>query len=221
MISTFDTKTATLGKTLPQTVLQTEGLQPLMSVGTNGLDAVGESYMNIYDRSRAKVVSTKNAEQTAQMNYSHVSETDVLIGMIASFENGDKSFSVLQSRDELISLTTVNGKVVKTTRPKLRFSFVNSAVLSEMYNPVIYSRSGVGAPALYVDSTAITANRVNLFEEQNGKLVASIQNSIKVPDSCAPLNPRSLQQVRPTLSLSSYVSLGDTAFRNMPSAHTK
>lgn len=190
IISTFDAKTATLGKTLPQTVVQTDGLRPLMSVSENGLSTVGESYMNIYDRSRAKVITTKNAEQVAQMNYTHVSETDVLIGQIASFENGDKSFSVLQSRDELISLTTVNGKVVKTTRPKLRFSFVNSAVLSEMYNPVVYSRNGVKAPALYVDSTAITSNRVNLFEEQDGKLVASIQNSIKVPNNCTPMNPR-------------------------------
>lgn len=190
LISTFDAKSSVLGKSLPQIVLQTDGLRPLMSVGENGLTTVGESYMNIYDRSRAKIVTTKNAEQVAQMNYTHISLTDVIIGQIASFETADKSLSVLHSRDELVSLTTVNGKTVKTTRPKLRFSFVNSAVLSEMYIPVVYERNGTKAPALYVDSTAITANRVNLFEEQDGKLVASIQNSIKVPNNCTPMNPR-------------------------------
>jgi hypothetical protein len=44
-----------------------------------------------------------------------------------------------------------------------------------------------------VDSTAVTANRVYLFEEQDGKLVASIKNSLIVPASkeiaCKALNP--------------------------------
>jgi hypothetical protein len=58
-----------------------------------------------------------------------------------------------------------------------------------MYFPVIYKRNGALNPALYVDGTAVTGNRVYLFEEQNGELVSSIRNSIVVPRGCKSLNP--------------------------------
>lgn len=188
-ISTFDTKKTLRGKALPQLVLQTEGVDTLFSITPTGLDASGDAFLNIYDRSRAKLVTTKNAEQSSQLNYSHESETDIMAGHIVSFENGTEKFSVLQTRDELIGLSTINAKVTKSSRPKLRYSFLSDKVLSEFYNPVIYNRAGVQSPALYVDSTAVTANRVYLFEEQAGKLVASIKNSIIVPAPCKALNP--------------------------------
>jgi hypothetical protein len=165
----------------------------LFTISPTGLDASGDVYLNIYDRSRAKLVTTKNSEQVSQFNYSHQSETDIVAGHLVSFENGSEKFSVIQTRDELIGLSTINGKITKTSRPKLRYSFLSDKVLSELYNPVIYKRDGVQSPALYVDSTAVTANRVYLFEEQDGKLVASIKNSLIVPASkeiaCKALNP--------------------------------
>lgn len=192
-ISTFDTKKTLRGKALPQIVLQTDSVDTLFSITPTGLDAVGDAYLNIYDRSRAKLVTTKNAEQSSQLNYTHESETDIMAGHIVSFEKGNDKFTVLQTRDELIGLSTINGKVTKTSRPKLRYSFLSDKVLSEFYNPVIYNRNGVQSPALYVDSTAVTANRVYLFEEQNGRLVSSIKNSLIVPASkemaCKALNP--------------------------------
>lgn len=189
MISTFNTKNTLKGATLPQIVLQTEGVDTVYSVTATGLDAVGDAYLNIYDRSRVKIVTTKNNTQSSQQNYTHESETDLIAGHIASFENGQSRLSILQTREELVSLSTVNGKVTKTTRPKLRYSFFSNQVLSEMYHPVIYKRNGTQAPALYVDSTAVTSNRVYLFEEQAGALVASIKNSLVVPATCKALNP--------------------------------
>jgi cell wall-associated protease len=192
-ISTFDTKNTTRGIALPQIVLQTDGVDTLFSITPTGLDASGDAFLNIYDRSRAKLVTTKETSQSSQLNYSHVSETDIMAGHIASFDKGADKFSVLQTRDELIGLSTINGKVTKSFRPKLRYSFLSDKVLSEMYNPVIYNRGGVQSAALYVDSTAVTANRVYLFEEQDGNLVSSIQNSLIVPASrdmaCKALNP--------------------------------
>jgi hypothetical protein len=58
-----------------------------------------------------------------------------------------------------------------------------------MYFPVIYNRGGNQRPALYVDSTSVTGNRLYLFEEQNGELVSSIRNSVIVPANCKSLNP--------------------------------
>jgi cell wall-associated protease len=188
-ISSFDSKKIRRGMPLPQLVLQTEGVDTLYAITPTGLDAVGDTYLNIYDRSRSKVVTTKNSEQASQLNYSHDSETDLIVGHIASFENGPKRFSVLQTRDELVGLTTRDGKIMKSSRPKLRYSFFSAKVLSEMYTPVIYNRNGAQSAALYVDSTAVTANRVYLFEEQEGKLISSIKNSLIVPPTCKALNP--------------------------------
>lgn len=188
-IATFDSTSFVLGQTLPQIVLQTEGVDSLFSVTPAGLDVVGDTFMNIYDRSRGKIVTTKNDQQTSQTTYAHVSETDILAGHIATFENAGKQLSIIQTRDELISLSSANGKVTRSSRPKLRYSFLSSQVLSELYNPVIYKRSGAQAPALYVDSTAVTMNRVYLFEEQGGKLVSSIRNSLIVPPNCKAINP--------------------------------
>lgn len=189
LISTLDTKNTLRGAPLPQIVIQTEGIDTIYSVTQTGLDAVGDVYLNVYDRSRGKVVMTKKDAQSSQLNYTHESETDLIAGHIASFENGQKKLSILQTRDELVSLTTDNGKVTKSSRPKLRYSFFSDQVLSEMYNPVIYNRRGSQAPALYVDATAVTANRIYLFEEQAGKLVSSIRNSLLVPAGCKALNP--------------------------------
>ena len=192
-ISSFDSKISNRGNALPQIVLQTEGVDTLFSINPTGLDAAGDAFLNIYDRSRAKLVTTTETSQSFQLNYSHVSETDIMAGHIASFEKGAERFSVLQTRDQLIGLSSIDGKITKSFRPKLRYSFLSDKVLSEMYNPVIYNRGGFQSAALYVDSTAVTANRVYLFEEQNGNLVSSIQNSLIVPASremaCKALNP--------------------------------
>ncbi len=188
-ISTFDVSKNLMGKALPQIVLQTEEVDTLLSISKNGLEATGDTYMNVYDRSRVKIVSTQNDAQASQLNYSHVSETDLIVGHIASFEDGNKRLSIIQTRDELISLSTENGQVVRTSRPKLRYSFFSARVLSEMYRPVTYKRDGEQSAALYVDSTAVTANRVYLFEEQAGKLVSSIKNSLVVPANCKAMDP--------------------------------
>jgi hypothetical protein len=179
-ISSFDTRSVLRGRTLPQIVLQTEFIDTLYAVTPKGLEAVGESYLNVYDRSRAKIVQTKESGQSHQLNYTHEAETDLIISEIAAFENGDEKLSILQTRDELVSLLTKEGKTIRSSRPKLRYSFFSAKVLSEMYLPVIYSRTHQ-APALYVDSTGVTGNRVYLFEEQEGKLVSSVQNSLIVP----------------------------------------
>src|SRR5690606_6352123 len=103
-----------------------------------------------------------------------------------SFESDEGSFSVLQTKEELVSIS--NDKAI-SSRAKLRYSFLSQRLLTEMYFPVSYKREGRSAPGLYVDSTAITGDRVNLLEEQNGKLVSSIRNAVFVPRNCKALNP--------------------------------
>jgi len=145
-IATFDTKNSSRGTKLPQIVLQSEGVDPLYSISATGLEIVGDVFFNIYDRSRSKIVMTKNSDQTRQIPYVHESETDVIIGHLASFDKGQDKFSVLQTRDELVGLSSKNGVLIKTTRPKLRYSFLTDKVLSELYYPVIYRNSLLVSP---------------------------------------------------------------------------
>jgi cell wall-associated protease len=186
LISTFDTKISAHGPNLPQLVLQTDNLDPLLSLTPEGLQNNGDVFFNIYDRTRAKLVTTRKDIQTGEFIFRHETESDIVAGHISTFENGPERFSVVQTREELISL--VNG-VKKGTRPKLRYSFLSQRLLSEMYYPVTYKRNGQHRPALYVDATSVTGNRIYLFEEQNGELVSSIKNSLIIPGNCKSLNP--------------------------------
>lgn len=177
------------GPKIPQLVLQTEGMNTLLRTTPEGLINSGEVYFNIYDRERSKIITTKDKAQDSELIFRHPSETDLIIGQVAAFENKSRRTSVIQTREELISVTTENGKVKTGRRPKLRYSFLSQRLLTELYYPVIYNRDGEQAAALYVDATSMTGNRINLIEEQNGELVSSIRNSILVPGNCKALNP--------------------------------
>lgn len=188
-IHTFDTKVNTHGSKLPQLVLQSDAVDPLLKVTDKGLETNGEVFFNIYDRSRSKLVTTRGEAQVSEYIFRHESESDLIAGHIASFENGSERFSVYQTREELVSVTTGYSAEKRSSRKKLRYSFFSQKLLSEMYFPVSYKRNGKLNPALYVDGTAVTGNRISLFEEQNGELVASIKNSVIVPPRCKALNP--------------------------------
>jgi hypothetical protein len=181
---------ATHGPKIPQLVLQTDGMNPLLKVTNEGLVTNGDVYFNIYDRERSKIITTKEKAQDAELIYRHASETDLILGQVAAFENGSKRTTVVQTREELISVTT-NGSAAQKIgrRPKLRYSFLSQRLLTELYYPVIYNRDGNQNAALYVDATSMTGNRISLIEEQNGELVSSIRNSILVPGNCKAMNP--------------------------------
>lgn len=187
-IYSYDSKVTTHGNKLPQLVLQTDSIDPIFSITPAGLLNDGEVYFNIYDRTRAKLVSTRGEAQVNEMIFRHETESDVVAGHIATFEKNKDRFSVFQTREELISVTS-GAANKRSSRPKLRYSFLSQKLLSEMYFPVIYNRTGAQHPALYVDSTSVTGNRLYLFEEQNGELVSSIKNSVIVPANCKSLNP--------------------------------
>lgn len=188
-IHTFDTKKNSHGAKLPQLVLQSDSVDPLLKVTETGLQTNGDLFFNIYDRTRSKLVTTRGESQAAEYIFRHESESDLIAGHIASFENGSEKFSVFQTREELVSVTTGYSVEKRSSRKKLRYSFFSQKLLSEMYFPVSYKRNGALNPALYVDGTAVTLNRVYLFEEQSGELVSSIRNSLLVPPKCKALNP--------------------------------
>ena len=176
---------------IPQLVLQTDFSEDLLKVTPEGLEISGDSMMNIYDRTRVKLLTIKDGSQETEWIYKHQAQTDIMLGHIASFEVNDQQIHMVQSRDEVITLSgKKKGKEFKVnSREKLRFSFLSQKALSEMYYPVVVKRSENLIPALYVDSSSITANRLSLMEFDEGKLVATFKNSIFVPSNCSAINP--------------------------------
>lgn len=179
-----------LGPKIPQLVLQTLGMRPLQKVSSEGLLVTGESYFNIYDRERSKLITTKEKAQDRELIFRHPSETDLIIGQVAAFEKSSQRTSIVETREELVSVTITGNREIIGRRPKLRYSFLSQRLLSEMYYPVIFRRNGVQGAALYVDATSMTGNRLSLIEEQNGGLVSSIENSVLVPNNCRAMNPQ-------------------------------
>jgi hypothetical protein len=178
------------GPKIPQLVLQTDGMNPLLKVSPDGLAVNGDSYLNIYDRERSKIITTKEKSQDTELIFRNPSETDLILGEVAAFENGTKRTTILQTREELISVTTNGSSAQKLgRRPKLRYSFLSQKLLTELYYPVIYNRDGVQKAALYVDATSMTGNRISLIEEQDGEIISSIRNSVLVPANCKAMNP--------------------------------
>ncbi len=188
-IYTIDTKAKVRGPKIPQLVMQSDSVDPLMSVTKSGLINSGDLFFNIYDRTRAKLIATRQDAQLSEFILRHESESDLIAGHIASFDTPTGSFSVFQTREELIGISQ-NDATKRSLRPKLRYSFLSQKLLSEMYFPVAYRRNDSLRPALYVDATSVTGNRIYLFEEQQGRLVSSMRNSLVVPAGCKSLNPK-------------------------------
>ncbi len=186
-IHEVSTNGITHGSKLPQIVIQTDNVDTLQTVSAQGLRPSGDVFLNIFDRTRGKIIVTKGTAQAGELIYRHDAETDILAGHLMTFENKGQRTSVLQTREKLVTINHETNK--KTERAKLRYSFLTQKLLSELYYPIIYKRDGAQSPGLYVDSTSITGNRVYLFEEQNGKLVMSIRNSILSPVNCRAMNP--------------------------------
>jgi hypothetical protein len=165
-------------------------MNPLLKVSNDGLIVNGDVYFNIYDRERSKIITTKEKAQDAELIFRNETETDIIIGQVAAFENGNKRTTVVETREELISVTTDgSSNQILGRRPKLRYSFLSQKLLTELYYPVIYNRGVNQNAALYVDATSMTGNRVSVIEEQNGELVSSIRNSVLIPANCKAMNP--------------------------------
>ncbi len=188
-IHTLSPNKASHGAKLPQLILRSRAIDTYLGISPDGLESKGEVYSNIYDTNRTKLVTTKDEKQIGEYVYSHDDELDPLMSHLVSFEKGSGRFSILETRDELVSISF--GEKVKTSkRKKIRYSFLTQAQLNEFFVPVMFERNGNKIPGLYVDSTTITGNRVSVYEDQNGELVSSIENSLLLPPDCKTLTPQ-------------------------------
>jgi hypothetical protein len=188
MISRFLQNELQRGNLLPQLVFQTESIKPLFYLNGEDFIKEGEVYFNIYDRQRGKLIYTNELNQVGEKIIKNETSDDVLINHLASYKSASSFVSILESREELIWLQH-GVENFEARRPKLRYSFLSQKMLSEIYLPVTIKDHDKLRPALYLDMTPLTGNRLSLLTEVNRKFTSTIKNSLSVPVQCRPLRP--------------------------------
>ncbi len=100
--------------------------------------------------------------------------------LLASFD----SASFLKNNDTLFLWQ--DGKL--HTRNIERFSFLPGTLFSEMFAPVMVNNKGKMTPALYIDSTQMSMNRLQVITAEDG-IKNAAKWSLMTPSRCRPLNP--------------------------------
>jgi len=184
----FATKEIESGAILGPLILQTEEVKPLISLQDNKVESQGEVFFNIYDRERSKLIFSKDLSSVQEKKIELTKPYDIMVAHLGSFYNEKDFVSFLQTKEELIWLQ-IGEEVQQFERPLTRYSFLSQKNLSEMYLPITVKRAEKLQPALYVDMTSITGNRLAILDVKNKQLSSRINKSYSLPSSCKTLNP--------------------------------
>lgn len=150
----------------------------------------GDVFAGFYDQVTARLISFMDqARPEENLVVRHDSKTDSLLGHLATFKEANGWGHFLQSKSRLIYTRDVAGQTHRYTRPILRFSFLPGRMLSELYYPIYVLDNNNKTPAMYVDSTQITANRIHVLVGGENGLIAPARHSLLVPNNCKALNP--------------------------------
>ncbi|RLA66372.1 MAG: hypothetical protein DRQ88_06945 [Epsilonproteobacteria bacterium] len=154
----------------------------------NGLSIIGQ-----YDESRIRMSELYGDKKlmTHSVVYSQNKLTDHILGAMASYKKGDKSYSFFQTKGHLKVHIYERGKKNKINkRPINRFSFIPGEVFTETFYPIIRGKGKTAFPALYVDTTQISRSDVYILTlNKDNKLVSPIDYNLRIPDNCKSMNP--------------------------------
>ncbi|MBY0515922.1 MAG: S8 family serine peptidase [Bacteriovoracaceae bacterium] len=170
-----------------------EGMTRQNLLDLNGEDFYrgGDVFAGFYDSVTAKILAfTGNVKPTTQTVIRHDSKLDSLLNHLGSYKEDSGWSHFMQTKSKLLLVRQKGSETKKFTRPILRFSFLPGKMLSELYYPIYVKSNDVKQPALYVDSTQITANRVHVLVSNDEGLTAPARFSIFVPNNCKALNPQ-------------------------------
>jgi cell wall-associated protease len=151
----------------------------------------GDMFFGFYDNLIMRLITHQSQEKLERKNYvyRHDKLSDSLINHLASYEHQNITTHFIQSKSRLILIRQEDNKNLVFKRSILRFSFLPGKLLSEIYYPIFSKVNDEKVPALYVDATDITGNRIYVLESLAEGLVAPIEFSIFIPNNCKALNP--------------------------------
>jgi cell wall-associated protease len=165
-----------------------------------------DSFVGFYTKTVAEVTllnkttsedSTSNFEKSFSQVYTHKGRTDHLLGFLSNYVKDNNFYSFFQSRNTLVMLVRAeDGETKVFSKPIIRFSFLPGSVFNELFSPIVTKESGKMTPALYVDGTDITANRVHVLSAREDKLISPIKYSVLVPRNCKIMHPTQIGELK-------------------------
>ncbi len=174
----------------PNIRLETAVRQNLYSLAGPDFYHGGEAYVSFFGQETAQILTFfQKPTPMDKYTYRHGNKYDTILSHLASYKEETGGSHFLQTKSKLV-LIRKSGETVKNFQvPILRFSFLPGKLLSELYYPIFLKQAEAKRPALYVDSTQITANRIHVLVSNPSGLVAPARFSLSVPAQCKSLNP--------------------------------
>ncbi len=148
-------------------------------------------FSSFYTQTKLELLflDSKHTEINDAFIYENEEETDHILGYLSTFKKDDSYTSFYQTRSNILVVKREKGKTHTFKRRLLRFSFLPGNILNELYFPIATQTNGSINPALYIDGTSISVNRIHLLQANENDVVSPIKFNMILPSACRAMNP--------------------------------
>lgn len=180
-------KTSTDYKTMPleNNYMEFQGarVKTLIKIDNNKFDSSAGSIIYKYptDASIRQLIFDGSTQPIADMSYQQKDIRDTFSGLLRTYNNNGEIVGLYQSRYHIIAISPNKETQIV---PMNRFSFLNKTEFSDRIYSVVASDGDKKVPAILVDHTDISKNRIYLLKYMNNKLIKPIKTNLALPDNC-------------------------------------
>ena len=135
-------------------------------------------------------IMDSNSRITHQQKAQPARAQDHLLGHIASYRSGDQVYGVYQTKSQLNVQVSESGHEVRFQADIDRCSFVPGRVFNSSFSPIRVNQGGVQMPAIYVDTTPLTALRIHTWTVTPRGLTAPMYLNLEIPVGCRAMTPQ-------------------------------
>lgn len=182
--------------------LEGQIINPLIGLDSEVVDyQFANSLVGFHSKKMAEINIIGEQNNTTMITsndlYQHSGRGDDLLGFLSSYTKEGNIISFFQSRNNLVMVKRdKEGNQIVDKKPIIRFTFIPGEIFNELYAPITTLEETGIEPALYVDGTEITANRVHLLSVNEDRLVSPIKYSVQVPRNCKMIGPTHFGQAK-------------------------
>jgi cell wall-associated protease len=149
---------------------------------------------SVYTPTLGRLTSLNGADPSkidATQSISPARAQDNLLGFIQSYVQGSNLIGFYQTKSQLVMRITGSNTATQSSEPIDRSSLLPGKVFNALFFPITIGQSGkLKRPAIYVDATQLSANRVYLWTVENGQFSAPMNLNVELPSGCKPLAPQ-------------------------------
>jgi len=177
-----------------------EGAQVASAINLDNVTPVSmaqPALASFYSATLGRLTQLKGSDpsQIAQtQQVSPARKQDNLLGFIQSYTQGADLIAFYQTKSQIIMRKT-GSQTVQTSEPIDRSSLLPGRVFNALFFPITIGEANKAkSPAIYVDATQLSANRVYVWTVENGQFYAPMNLNVEIPTGCKPLAPRRFGQ---------------------------